>query len=1270
MAANTQNTNGNMENSCLNLMMNPSFIVDDSHTITWANTAFMQTFDLKEDDVINKMTCEEACPTQLCGTKDCPVAKSTRIKKAASAETIFKNSDETISYFNAQATPVNGAGSGTFVSLTDITELKQTKAELNQMRTDLNVIPTPIMEIDKNFNVTFMNPAGAGVVDKTPDEVIGEKCYNLFKTPHCKTDKCACARAMQTDSTVTENTIARPKDGVIIPIQYTASPIKDAKGNITGALEYVLDMTEENKQKQAANEKIENLNTIPTPIMSIDTDFSITFMNPAAANVVGSTPDQVIGKKCYDLFKTPHCKTDKCACLRAMKEDAVVTEETIARPAEGVIIPIKYTGAPIKDAKGNIKGALEYVLDQTEENKQKQAANEKIDNLNTIPTPIVSMDTEFNITFMNPAAAGVVGLTPDEAIGKKCYDLFKTPHCKTEKCACARAMKEDKVITEETIARPAEGVIIPIKYTGAPIKDAKGNIKGVLEYVLDMTEENQQKQAANEKIENLNTIPTPIMSIDTEHTITFMNPAGAGVIGLTPDEAVGKKCYDLFKTPHCKTEKCACTRAMKEDAVITEETIARPAEGVIIPIKYTGAPIKDAKGNIKGALEYVLDVTEERKQKHEAEEKIEHLNTIPTPILAIDTDFNITFMNPAGAGALGSTPDQLIGQKCYDLFKTPHCHTEKCACTQAMKTGSVVTEETIARPAEGVVIPIRYTGAPIKDAKGNITGALEFVLDQTEESKQKQAANEKIENLNTIPTPIMSIDTDYNITFMNPAGAGVVGLTPDEAVGKKCYELFKTPHCQTDRCACSRAMKTDSVITEQTIARPQDGVIIPIKYTGAPIKDAKGNIKGALEYVLDMTEEAKQKQAADEKIENLNTIPTPILSIDTDYNITFMNPAGAAVVGSTPDEVIGKKCYDLFKTEHCKTENCACLQAMKTDSVSHGQTVASPNGREMPIKYTGAPIKDAKGNIKGALEYITDVTAEKEVERLIASAVSDVDTLVLSSKDQMDNANGQVDDMNKIIDQAVQQLDESMMTVRTMQESSSEMLTLSTESNEIATNLASEAETGKMAGRDAGQKLADINNSMEKNNEMVNGLVSQLEKISSFVDIIKDIASQTNLLAFNAAIEAARAGDAGRGFAVVADEVRKLAENSSKSAIDISNIVKNVEKESHQTISAMQEGMSMLEEGGTVINTALESMETISKGIVTISDSVDKVSNTAEDLNKNGSELLEKIEIVTDSSKKNQQSTIAVNDSLSETVAALTQLTSSSKELQEAVNNL
>ena len=1026
MEAKSKETTTEMDLSHLNLLMEPSFIVGDDRIITWANDPFLKAFNLKSANVINKMTCEEACPTHLCGTKDCPSAKAARIKKPVEAEVIYKNGGTSVQYFSSKAVPMNGKGSGTFITMTDITELKNAQADLRQMTTDLNVIPTPIVE----------------------------------------------------------------------------------------------------------------------------------------------------------------------------------------------------------------------------------------------------MDTTFAITFINPAGAAVVGLTPEEAIGRKCYDLFKTPHCKTEKCACARAMKTDSVITEQTIARPRDGVIIPIKYTGAPIKDAKGNIKGAIEYVIDTTEETKQKQLANEKIENLNTIPTPIMAIDTDFTITFMNPAGAGVVGKTPDQVVGEKCYNLFKTPHCRTEKCACARAMKTDAVVTEQTIARPADGVIIPIKYTAAPIKDAKGNIKGALEYVLDMTEEAKQKQAADEKIENLNIIPTPIMAIDTDFTITFMNPAGAAVVGKTPDQVVGEKCYNLFKTPHCRTEKCACARAMKTDSVVTEHTIARPAEGVIIPIKYTGAPIKDAKGNIKGALEYVLDMTEEAKQKQAADEKIENLNAIPTPILSIDTDFNITFMNPAGAAIVGLRPEELVGKKCYDIFKTPHCRTERCACAQAMKTDSIVSEETIARPVEGRIVPIKYTGAPIKDAKGNIKGALEFILDITEEMKQRQAANEKIENLNAIPNPIHAVDTNLTITYINPAGAAMAGLTVDQAMGRKCYDLFCKDHCRTQMCGVQQAMRSDKPISGQTNAHIGGRSIPVKVTSVSIKDAKGNIKGGLEYIADVTAEAEVERLINQASEEVSSLVAASLEQMGKANAQVESMNATIDNEVGLLDKSSATIETMVNFTAEMATLTTKSAEMAMKVAADAEEGKKASAEAGKKMKAINESMEGSNQMVGNLVSQLGKIGSFVDIIKEIASQTNLLAFNAAIEAARAGDAGRGFAVVADEIRKLAENSSRSAVDIANIVKKVEEESRETIGGMKDGMKMLGAGGEVINTALAAMQKISEGLVTISDSVGGLNAKTDILNTNGNEVKKQIMSVVSSSNENKKAANSVNFSIDGTVEALKKLENSTKTLSKVVSDM
>ncbi len=367
---------------------------------------------------------------------------------------------------------------------------------------------------------------------------------------------------------------------------------------------------------------------------------------------------------------------------------------------------------------------------------------------------------------------------------------------------------------------------------------------------------------------------------------------------------------------------------------------------------------------------------------------------------------------------------------------------------------------------------------------------------------------------------------------------------------------------------------------------------------------------------------------------------------------------------------MGKKCYDLFKTDHCHTADCACAQAMRTDSIQSAKTVARPMGREISIAYTGAPIKDAKGNIKGCLEYVQDVTAQAAVEKVVVETGSSVAVIVEQAKANMNQVSSDVGLMNDALNKAMDMLNDSAAKVTNMQNSATEMLMLTQQSADLASDVEKDAESGKQAGSEAGGKLREISASMTRNNEMVAGLVNQLEKISGFVDIIKDIASQTNLLAFNAAIEAARAGDAGRGFAVVADEVRKLAENSSKSAVDISNIVKVIEKDSTTTIESMKDGFKMLDEGAGVIKNALESLDKISNGIGSINHSVETIKQKADGLSAESEQIKVRIDEVVITSRQNQEKNECINELVKQTDTSMDSLSENCTCLKVAVKKL
>jgi methyl-accepting chemotaxis protein len=108
---------------------------------------------------------------------------------------------------------------------------------------------------------------------------------------------------------------------------------------------------------------VSHLDAMPTPAMIIGPDFSIRYMNQTGATLLGKTQRELVGTKCYDSFRTGDCRTERCACARAMQQDREVSSETDAHP-EGIDLHILYSAVPLRDGEGRVVGGLEVVTDQ------------------------------------------------------------------------------------------------------------------------------------------------------------------------------------------------------------------------------------------------------------------------------------------------------------------------------------------------------------------------------------------------------------------------------------------------------------------------------------------------------------------------------------------------------------------------------------------------------------------------------------------------------------------------------------------------------------------------------------------------------------------------------------------------------------------------------------------------------------------------------------------------------------------------------------------
>ncbi|GEM_PF-1058613 len=268
------------------------------------------------------------------------------------------------------------------------------------------------------------------------------------------------------------------------------------------------------------------------------------------------------------------------------------------------------------------------------------------------------------------------------------------------------------------------------------------------------------------------------------------------------------------------------------------------------------------------------------------------------------------------------------------------------------------------------------------DEKETLLNQFDALMDETEKqvaaAQTAGAKNEAV--LKALPDALFIVDETKRVIEWSDQAESLTGWSSEEALGKLGSDIFGMDGVCKVCEGVIRVIETYEAVHDiQTVFPHRDGTVVPIASSATPLVDDEGKLTGVVVMVRDVTAINNAITDAQRKVEYLNNIAMPCYAIDTDFNVQYANMAAAFASGRTAEECVGAKCYELFNSNVCRTEDCPCVRAMNEGNVFTQDITAQVGDVELPGRCIGAPLKDENGNVVGAQEYVVDITREVAV---------------------------------------------------------------------------------------------------------------------------------------------------------------------------------------------------------------------------------------------------------------------------------------------------
>jgi methyl-accepting chemotaxis protein len=420
-----------------------------------------------------------------------------------------------------------------------------------------------------------------------------------------------------------------------------------------------------------------------------------------------------------------------------------------------------------------------------------------------------------------------------------------------------------------------------------------------------------------------------------------------------------------------------------------------------------------------------------------------------------------------------------------------------------------------------------------------------------------------------------------------------------------------------------------------------------------PIPGDLGRLQTSLEKMLTTL---KDKFSFAEGVLTAIADSSPFMILDAEGKITHTNRLllELSEKDGNPQDYVGQTPGQFFHGNASRETRTA--QAARTRQAFHGDiTMPQSSGSTKTIRVAATPIADDEGKPLGLFGFYTDLTTLRRQEEEIArqrekllELGQQADILARSVAEATSAMSGLVTKAARGAQFQTGKLANSSQAMAVMDQQTRSMADQAREVSRDAAGAMDKAKQGDAAVGEVATSIERINTLARQLLQGMEELGSQAREIGAITVVISDIADQTNLLALNAAIEAARAGEAGRGFAVVADEVRKLAEKTMTATGDVTRAVTTIQQGITGNIASTQEAGTAIEACTDLAAHSGQALSAIVAIVASTATRVEAMASLADDLSEQGqgiSQNLSSIKSISDDTVSGmRQAATAVSD--------------------------